>query len=119
VVEMIKAGCIPAWKTVNDGLDSQYQQAWKTAFRAAKVLRKRFKADEIRIGGSLLKRDRFHENSDIDLIVPGFTLSDKMDAERVLDCGHCSHAIDIVPLKSMLPLKAAYFLGRSVPIESR
>jgi len=35
-----------------------------------------------------------------------------MDAERVLDCGHCSYPIDIVPLKSMLPLKAAYFFGK-------
>ncbi|OGJ86657.1 MAG: hypothetical protein A2268_13200 [Candidatus Raymondbacteria bacterium RifOxyA12_full_50_37] len=114
----IKPGRIPAWKPVNDGLDSQYRKAWKTAFSAVKTLRKRFKTGEIRIGGSLLKRDRFYEGSDIDIIVPEFTMSNKMDAEKMLDGLFPPPTIDIVPLKSMPPAKAAYFLERSVPIES-
>ena len=113
----IKSGEIPAYITVNDGLDAQYKKAWNTAFKAVKILKTRFKNIKVRVAGSLLHRDRFHEGSDIDLVVPEFTMSDKMDAEKLMNC-FFPLVIDIVPLRSMLSLKRAYFMERSVPVGS-
>jgi predicted nucleotidyltransferase len=66
--------------------------------------------------GSLLNRERFHEESDIDLAVTNFTMADSFD------CAHFFQEfspweIEIVPLLSVLPEKRKLILQRSVALE--
>jgi predicted nucleotidyltransferase len=104
------------FKTVEptrDGLGKQFREYWKVARKAALFLRSRYVTGEIRIIGSLLKRERFHEESDIDLVVEKFSMADKMDAERELE--RCfSQKVDLIPLKSLPDFKQKYFVEQSI-----
>jgi uncharacterized protein len=49
----------------------RYEQAQRTADRAAQLLRTAFNVNQIVVFGSLVQREQFHEHSDIDLAVKG------------------------------------------------
>ena len=48
-----------------------YARAWKVARAAAQLLRERYHVTRIRAFGSLVRRERFHRDSDVDLAVEG------------------------------------------------
>lgn len=109
---------IPSHKSVNDGLEERFKEAWSIVFKAAAILKNNFRISEVRVTGSLLERERFREESDIDLVVPEFSMTEMLDSGKYLDAFH-PWRIDVVPLRSMPKLKADYFLTRSVPIGSQ
>ncbi len=48
-----------------------YHQAWKIARKGAELLKKEFKAKEVILFGSLVRKELFHIKSDVDLAVRG------------------------------------------------
>jgi len=66
--------------------------------------------------GSLLARDRFHEDSDIDLAITNFTMQQTFDIEPELVRSYHPWKIDLIPLLSVYPEKRDYILSRSVPL---
>jgi predicted nucleotidyltransferase len=52
-------------------LDRRYARAWQTAQAAAALLKTQFDAKQVVIFGSLVNRQRFHTQSDIDLAAWG------------------------------------------------
>jgi predicted nucleotidyltransferase len=54
--------------------------AWQVAHRAVRLLRERYGVLRVRVFGSLLHPERFHDSSDIDLAVEGLAIADYWDA---------------------------------------
>jgi len=108
---------IPVHKPVDDGLEPRYLEAWQAAFSIARLLKNYCNADDVRITGSLLDRDRFHEESDIDLVVTNFTMADSFNCNRHLEA-FSAWSIDIIPLLSLTPARQALMVERSVPLET-
>lgn len=52
-------------------LDGRYEQGWRTARKAAVLLKEQFGAQQVTLFGSLLHREQIHDHSDIDLAVWG------------------------------------------------
>ncbi|MDD5676204.1 MAG: nucleotidyltransferase domain-containing protein [Chitinivibrionales bacterium] len=107
---------IPDHEDVNDNLEKKFVEAWRVAFEVASILKRECSAEEIRITGSLLHRERFHENSDIDLAVTNFTMAKSFDCMDVLEKFN-PWKIDIIPLQSLIPEKRDLILQRSVALE--
>jgi predicted nucleotidyltransferase len=59
----------PGAKLDQEKLSGRWQRAWRTAHRAAQVLRERFGATRVVAFGSLTRREWFTPWSDIDLAV--------------------------------------------------
>ncbi|MFP4522102.1 MAG: nucleotidyltransferase family protein [Fibrobacterota bacterium] len=106
---------VPEHEVYPDGLEDRFLEAWEIAFEAAEILKKKFKVKEVRVTGSLIKRERYKETSDIDLVVPEFSMSEMLDCGKDLDKFY-PWEIDIIPLKSTTQKKAEYFYNRSIPI---
>ena len=60
--------------------EEYYQHAWKVAKEAARLLRKRYKVSRVRVFGSLIHKERFHDSSDVDLAIEGLKPEDYWDA---------------------------------------
>ena len=105
---------MPLHAHVDDGLEDRFCHAWEVAFKDARVLKSRG-AEKIFVFGSLLSRERFHAESDIDLAVNNFTMADSFDAAPSLDW---DISIDVVPLQSVYPEKREYILSRSVQLDA-
>jgi len=103
---------IPSHPVVNDNLELRFIEAWNIAFSAAKLLREKFRAEDVRIMGSLLHRERFHEYSDIDLAITNFTMTHVLDIGPELE-RFLPWEIDLIPLLSMDKEKRDYLLARS------
>ncbi len=56
------------------------EHAWETARQAAQLLRDRYNVNRVRVFGSLLYSNRFHDKSDVDLAVEGLSAHDYWDA---------------------------------------
>ena len=108
---------IPLHNVINDGLEPRFCKSWDIAFEIARMLRTKYSAKEVRITGSLLKRERFHEESDIDLAVTNFSMSQVFDIEPEFE-KYFPWKIDLIPLESVYPEKRAYILSRSEPLGS-
>ncbi len=52
-------------------LARRYQRAWELARKGADLLKKQFKAKEVKVFGSLVRKELFHIRSDVDLAVRG------------------------------------------------
>lgn len=103
---------IPLHPVINDELESRFIEAWNVAFTVAKMLREKHHAEDVRITGSLLHRERFHEASDIDLAITNFTMANVLDIGPELD-HYLPWKIDLIPLLSLYPEKRDYILARS------
>jgi|GEM_PF-2488152 len=108
---------VPAHETVDDGLERRFRQAWRTAFKAAGLLRERHGVRQVRVIGSLLRRELFHEESDIDLVLPGKSPGQAFDMGKSMEELY-PWQIDLIPLKGMNEKKQEFFFKRSVPIET-
>lgn len=108
---------IPQHPVVKDGLESRFRKSWEIAFRVARMLREKYHAEDVRITGSLLHRERFHEESDIDLAVTNFTMPQAFDIEPEFE-KYFPIKIDLIPLESVYPEKRDFILSRSETIGS-
>lgn len=108
---------IPPHPMVNDNLEARFCEAWRIAFEIARMLREKHCAEDVRVIGSLLNRERFHEDSDIDLAITNFTLQQTFDIEHDLEKYH-PWKIDLIPLLSVYPEKRDYIVARSESIGS-
>ncbi len=108
---------IPRHEHIDDGLEDRFKNAWEVAFQAAKLLRAVCHAEEVRLAGSLLRRERFHEESDIDLLVSNFGMPEAFDSSEIMDRFYPWH-IDVIPLKAVPEAKRNYLLSRSVALET-
>ena len=106
---------IPTHSIVDDGLESRFRESWNVAFDVARMLREKYHAEDVRITGSLLERERFHEESDIDIVVTNFSMSQAFDIEPEFE-KYFPLKIDLIPLESVYPEKRSYFLKRSETI---
>ncbi len=114
----MKSVCsIPPHEEVDDGLEGRFRDAWKVAFEAARELKSRFGAEHVYLTGSLLLRDRFHEESDIDLAVDNFDMGQAFDAGGAMN-RFWPWSVEIIPLRSVIPEKKTYILQRSVKLET-
>lgn len=109
---------IPTHRVYRDGCEQRYRSAWENAFKACRLLKRHFGVHEIRVTGSLLHRESFHEESDIDLVVPEFGIREMLAGSRLLE-HRIAFAVDIIPLKSVLEGKKQYYLERSVALGSK
>ena len=74
------------WHEEEQQLSLRYERAWRFARKAADMLKKEFHAQRVRVFGSLLHKELFHWNSDIDLAVWGIDEKQYFRAvSRVLD----------------------------------
>jgi uncharacterized protein len=103
---------IPIHPVINDGLESRFCRSWDIAFEIAQMLREKYHAEDVRITGSLLNRERFHEESDIDLAVTNFSMPQAFDIEPEFE-KYFPLKIDLIPLESVYPEKRTYILSRS------
>lgn len=106
---------IPPHSIFNDGLESRFCKSWDIAFKIARMLREKYHAADVRIAGSLLHRERFHEESDIDLAVTNFTMPQAFDIEPEFE-KYFPIKIDLIPLESVYPEKRDFILSRSETI---
>lgn len=60
--------------------DELYAHAFEVAQTAAQLLRERYGVSRVRVFGSLVHAERFHEDSDIDLAVEGLKIDDYWEA---------------------------------------
>jgi uncharacterized protein len=103
---------IPPHPVVDDGLESRFRKSWDVAFEVARMLREKYHAEDVRVIGSLLNRERFHEESDIDIAVTNFSMPQAFDIEPEFQ-KYFPLRIDLIPLESVYPEKRAYILERS------
>ena len=108
---------MPSHPRVDDGLESRFCKAWSIAFEVARLLREKYHAEDVRVVGSLLDRERFHEESDIDLAITNMTMPQTFDIEPEL-ARYFPWKIDLIPLQSVYPEKKEYILSRSQSLES-
>jgi predicted nucleotidyltransferase len=106
---------IPPHPVVEDLLEPRFCEAWRIAFEVAGILREKYHAEDVRVIGSLLDRERFHEDSDIDLAITNFTVQQTFDIGHELEKYH-PWKIDLIPLLSVYPEKRSYILARSESI---
>ncbi len=100
---------------INDGLEARFCRSWDIAFDVARMLREKYHAEDVRVAGSLLMRERFHEDSDIDIAVTNFTSAQAFDIEPEFE-KYFPIKIDLIPLASVYPEKRDYILSRSKTI---
>jgi predicted nucleotidyltransferase len=103
---------IPIHPVVKDGLEARFCKSWDIAFEIARMLREKYHATDVRVTGSLLHRERFHEESDIDLAVTNFSMSQAFDIEPEFE-KYFPIKIDLIPLASVYPEKRDFILSRS------
>ena len=103
---------IPPHRPVNDNLEPRFSEAWKIAFEVATMLREKYHAEDVRVIGSLLHRDRFHEESDIDLAITNFSASQVFEIEPDLE-KFLPWKIDLIPLLSVDQGKRQYLITKS------
>jgi uncharacterized protein len=108
---------VPRHPFVNDGLEDRFCSAWNIAFEIARLLRGKYHAEDVRITGSLLDRERFHEESDIDIAVSNLSQSQIFDIQPEME-KYFPFRIDLIPLESVYPEKKSYILSRSETLES-
>jgi len=108
---------MPRHSVYNDGLEARFCKSWDIAFEVAQMLREKYHAEDVRITGSLLHRERFHEESDIDLAVSNFTMPQAFDIEPEFE-KYFPIKIDLIPLESVYPEKRDFILSRSETIGS-
>lgn len=80
-------------------LEEWEQAAWSNARSAASLLKEKFGATKVIVFGSLV-RDRFKEDSDIDLAVEGLTNADFFEALTAVN-ELCERWIDLKPMESL------------------
>jgi len=66
-----RASAESRWHEEQQRLSMRYDRAWIFAHKAADMLKKQFGADRVAVFGSLVHKELFHQNSDIDLAVWG------------------------------------------------
>ena len=76
------------------------REAWEVAQRAAVLLKSRFDVQRVILFGSLARRDRFHQRSDIDLAVEGIEGRDFWRAWSALDTLGREWEIDLVDVET-------------------
>jgi uncharacterized protein len=57
------------WNEEQQELSMRYDRAWIFAHNAADMLKKEFGAERVAVFGSLVHKELFHRNSDVDLAV--------------------------------------------------
>ncbi len=60
--------------------EERLARAWRAARQAARLLKKQYGVPRVRVFGSLLHLERFHDGSDVDLAVEGLAVGDYWDA---------------------------------------
>lgn len=66
-----RAGAENRWQQEQMLLASRYGNAWIFAHKASDMLKKQFGAKRVAVFGSLVHKDLFHQNSDVDLAAWG------------------------------------------------
>lgn len=108
---------MPAHQEVKDGLEERFREAWDVAFRAAHLLKHSYGARQVLVTGSLLRRDRFHAESDIDLVVENFGMAEAFDSQKGLEQFY-PWPIDVIPVQSLPSPRREYILDRSVYLDT-
>ena len=78
-------------------------QALEAARTAAALLRRRYGATRVRLFGSVLHPERFHERSDVDLAVEGLAPQDYLSAWAVVNGPDAAFEIDLVDPRDCRP----------------
>jgi predicted nucleotidyltransferase len=81
------AGLVGRERQRRQRLRERAVQAKKIARQAANLLRQHYPVTRVRIFGSVLRPERFHERSDIDLAVEGLPAKDYLRAWALLNGG--------------------------------
>ena len=71
-------------------------QALEAARSAAALIRQRYGATRVRLFGSVLYPERFHERSDVDLAVEGLVPQDYLSAWAVINGPDSKFEVDLV-----------------------
>ncbi len=66
-----RASAEKQWLEEEQQLSMRYDRAWIFAHKASDMLKKQFGAERVAVFGSLVHKELFHQNSDIDLAVWG------------------------------------------------
>ena len=84
-------------------LELRWVQAWDLARDAASRLKTHYGAEKVIVFGSLLHRDRFRSNSDIDIAVSGIPIRGFLRAVYDIALGEKDFDIDIVDIEDCKP----------------
>ena len=102
---MVEQKYIDYWKARQAEEDARIKvleaEAWEDIAKVAAVLREQFKATQIIVFGSLV-RDRFGEDSDIDIAAAGIEHGDFFRALAVVN-DYSRREIDLKPIESLEP----------------
>lgn len=90
------AGLVRRERTRRRRMREQAAQALKAARAAADLLRRRYGATRVRLFGSVLHPERFHERSDVDLAVEGLDPQDYLSAWAAVNGPGTEFEIDLV-----------------------
>jgi predicted nucleotidyltransferase len=101
------AGLVKRERQRRRQLRKRAEQAMKVARQAAALLRQHFNVKRVRLFGSVLYPERFHEQSDIDLAIEGLPARDYLKAWALLNGGspdfEHDFEIDLIDRDDCLP----------------
>jgi predicted nucleotidyltransferase len=81
----------------------QATQALEAARAAADLLRRRYGATRVRLFGSVLYPERFHEHSDVDLAVEGLVPLDYLSAWALVNGADSEFEMDLIDPRDCSP----------------
>ena len=85
------------------------QKGWEVAYQAAQLLKKQFAVHKVVLFGSLVKLQRMHSHSDIDLAAWGLAEENYYQAVAQLQDLDSNFSIDLVKLNLLHPHSRAQF----------
>lgn len=99
-----------------DRLAERYEQAQRTADRAAQLLRTEFNVNQIVVFGSLVHREQFHWHSDIDLAVKGLAEANYFGAVGRLQGVDPEFSIDLIRIEDAPATLLAVIEREGIPL---
>ena len=80
-------------------IKNKYDSYWEKVKKITKILKKEYKAETVKVFGSLLDINRFHLNSDIDLAVSGMPPENFFKAYGDITARFAEIEIDLVDIE--------------------
>jgi len=90
------AGLVQRERARRRSMRQRAERALAAARTAADLLRRRYGATRVRVFGSALHPERFHERSDVDLAVEGLSPVDYLHAWAVVNGPDAEFEIDLI-----------------------
>ncbi|MEC4894293.1 MAG: nucleotidyltransferase domain-containing protein [Oscillatoria sp. PMC 1051.18] len=102
-MEIYRAGARRRRQQEQEKMVKKQQSGWKVAKEAAELLKREFGAQKVVIFGSMLKLDKLHDRSDLDLAVWGLNPRDYYRAVGKLLSLDPDIPVDLVEVESAKP----------------